>query len=65
MQIADAYGYMKNNSYSIDLTPQKIIQVNNQIVYEVGTYDTGGKGLYFLLWAKKREEWKLWLDFNF
>ncbi|MEZ2415312.1 hypothetical protein ACA086_10130 [Muriicola sp. E247] len=65
MQIADAYGYMKNDSYSIDLTPQKIIQVNNQIVYEVGMYDTGGQGLYFLLWFKKGEEWKLWLDFNF
>ncbi|NNK10759.1 MAG: hypothetical protein HKP08_05385 [Flavobacteriaceae bacterium] len=64
-QITEAYGYMKNESYSIDLTPKKIIQVNNQLVYEVGIYDTGGQGLYFLLWSKVGNDWKLLLDFNF
>ncbi|MBT8283867.1 MAG: hypothetical protein HKO75_00655 [Flavobacteriaceae bacterium] len=65
MDIAEAYGYMRDKSYSIDLTPQKVIQVNDQLVYEIGVYDTGGKGLYFLLWAREGEEWKLLLDFNF
>ncbi|QBA63393.1 hypothetical protein [Muriicola soli] len=64
-EIAMAYGYMKNESYSIDLTPKKVIQVNNQLVYEIGIYDTGGQGLYFLLWSKVGEDWKLLLDFNF
>jgi|GEM_PF-3515195 len=65
MDIADAYGYMRDKSYSIDLTPQKVIQVNDHLIYEIGIYDTGGKGLYFLLWARKGEQWKLLLDFNF
>ena len=65
MDIAEAYGYMRDKSYSIDLTPQKVIQVNEQLVYEIGIYDTGGKGLYFLLWAREGDGWKLLLDFNF
>jgi hypothetical protein len=63
--IAEAYGYMKEVTYAIDLTPLKVVQVNDQLIYEIGVYETNGKGLYFLLWTKEKLEWKLMLDFNF
>lgn len=63
--IADAYSYMEDENYSIDLSPQKVIPVNPELTYEIGIFDTGGKGLYFLMWGKAGEDWKLLLDFNF
>ncbi|GGD45481.1 hypothetical protein [Muriicola marianensis] len=65
IEIADAYSYMKNEDYSIDLTPQKVIPVNSEQTYEIGIFKTGGQGLYFLMWGKAEGEWKLLLDFNF
>jgi hypothetical protein len=64
-QIADAYGYMKNETYAIDLSPKKVYQVTDTLVYEIGIYKTYGQGLYFLLWTKEEGAWKLLLDFNF
>ena len=64
-QIADAYGYMKNETYAIDLSPKNVYQVTDTLVYEIGIYKTNGEGLYFLLWTKEEGTWKLLLDFNF
>lgn len=65
IEIAEAYGYMKNETYTIDLTPLKVYQVNERMIYEIGVYKTNGEGLYFLLWTKEGDDWKLLLDFNF
>ncbi len=65
MEIAEAYGYMRDKSYSIDLTPRKIIPINEQLICEIGIYNAGGKGLYVLLWGWEGDDWKLLLDFNF
>lgn len=65
MEIAEAYGYMRDKSYGIDLTPRKIIPFNEQLICEIGIYNAGGKGLYVLLWAWEGDDWKLLLDFNF
>ncbi|WP_283401224.1 hypothetical protein [Muriicola jejuensis] len=65
MEIAEAYGYMRDKSYSINLTPRKIIPFNDRLVCEIGIYDAGGKGLYVLLWGMEGDDWKLLLDFNF
>ena len=64
-QIADAYGYMTNETYAIDLNPRKVYQVTDKLVYEIGVYKSNGQGLYFLLWTKEEGTWKLLLDFNF
>lgn len=64
-QITEAYGYMRDESYSIDLMPKKVYQVTDSVIYEIGIYRTTGEGLYFLLWTKEGDSWKLLLDFNF
>jgi len=65
MEIAEAYSYMKNESYRIKLEPIKVHQVNEHIIYEIGIYDVGGKDVYTLIWRKEADEWKLLMDFNF
>lgn len=64
-EIIDGYSYMANESYKINLESLKLLQVNCNIVYDIGTFEVGGKGLYILIWKKESEEWKLLLDFNF
>ena len=65
MEIADAYSYMNNESYRINLEPLKVHQVNEQIIFEIGSYDVGEKDVYTLIWRKEAGEWKLLMDFNF
>lgn len=64
-EIASAYSYMNNSSYSIKLTALKVLQVDESTIFDIGTFDVGGKGLYTLIWKKEAGEWKLLLDFNF
>ena len=64
-QIIDAYSYMNNESYKIKLESLKLLQINNDIIYDIGTFEVGGKGLYTLIWQKELDTWKLLLDFNF
>ena len=56
---------MSNESYKIKLEALKVLQVNNKIVFDIGTFTSGGKGLYTLIWKKEDDDWKLLLDFNF
>ncbi|MCB0492841.1 MAG: nuclear transport factor 2 family protein [Cyclobacteriaceae bacterium] len=64
-EIASAYSYMNDKSYSIKLTALKVVQVDESTIFDIGTFDVGGKGLYTLIWKKEDGEWKLLLDFNF
>ena len=64
-EIAGAYSYMNSESYTIKLEALKVLQVNCDIIYDIGTFKVGGKGLYTLIWKKVLGEWKLLLDFNF
>lgn len=64
-EIIKAYSYMSNDSYMITLEPLKVQQVNSNVIYEIGVYRAGGKGLYTLIWVKEIDTWKLLLDFNF
>lgn len=64
-EIAQAYNYMNNENYKIELEAMKVFKVNESIILEVGTFHVGGKGLYTLIWKKEKDDWKLLLDFNF
>ena len=64
-EIIDAYSYMNNESYKIKLESLKVLQINGDIIYDIGTFEVGGKGLYTLIWKKEFDTWKLLLDFNF
>lgn len=64
-QIADVYSYMDPKTFSIQLDGLSSTMVNEQMAYDIGTFQTSGKGLYILIWIKTKGEWKLLLDFNF
>lgn len=64
-EIIEAYGYMNNESYHIKLESLSGTRVNEDIFFDIGTYQVGGKGLYLLIWTKEGDDWKILLDFNF
>lgn len=64
-ELIEAYSYMNNESHKIKLEPLKVLQINSDIVFDIGTFEVGGKGLYTLIWKKEVDTWKLLLDFNF
>lgn len=65
MEIAEAYAYMNDESYTIKLEPVTVHQVNEHTIFEIGIYDVGGKDVYALIWRKEGDDWKLLMDFNF
>lgn len=64
-EIINAYSYMSHESYKIKLDALKVLQVNKDIIFDIGTFTSGGKGLYTLIWKKTADVWKLLIDFNF
>ena len=64
-EISDAYSYMYDESYNITLETLNTTFVTDNLAFDIGTYQTRGKGLYILIWKKVKDEWKLLLDFNF
>ena len=66
-EIIKAYSYMANDSFKIKLESLKVLQLNNSMVFDIGTFDVGekGQGLYVLIWKKEAGIWKLLIDFNF
>lgn len=64
-EIKEAYSYMKGEKWKIKLETLSSTQLSDRIVFDIGTFQSSGKGLYFLLWSKNNEKWELLLDFNF
>lgn len=65
MEIAEAYAYMAKDTWQIKLEGKKSLQVNQDIIYDVGSYQSSGKGMYVLIWKRKGKDWKILLDYNF
>ncbi len=64
--ITKRYKYMNKPKWQITLTPLKVVRVQPKLVYEIGQYQSSGKGHYLILWQKKGiGKWKAILDFNF
>jgi ketosteroid isomerase-like protein len=65
-EIVTRYAYMSNPNWKIELNPIQLLSVQEDLVYEIGKYKSGGVGHYFILWTKDKEGvWKVRLDFNF
>lgn len=64
-EIKEAYSYMNNPNWKIKLTNLTQIQVNKYTVFDIGKFNSGGEGLYVLIWRKEKDNWKVLLDFNF
>lgn len=64
--ITERYSYMNQPNWSITLTPEKTVLVNNKRAFEIGTYMSSGKGDYVLIWERGSDgKWQVFLDFNF
>lgn len=64
-QIGQAYSYMSNESFQISLQALMVRPIDERITYEIGEFNSGGRGLYVLIWVKEETGWRLLLDFNF
>lgn len=64
-EVADVYSYMTSEKWKIKLEALSTMECASGHLLNVGTYNSGGKGLYILIWKKVDEEWKLLLDFNY
>lgn len=63
--IKEAYSYMDQKSWQITLESLNSMQVNEDVLYDIGLFQSGGKGLYILIWGKVEDAWRVLLDFNF
>ena len=60
------YAYMSNPGWQIDLTPIKVLAVQEDMVYEIGEYRSNGVGHYVIVWVRDESgNWKASFDFNF
>lgn len=65
-EITRKYLYMARPKWTITLKGLEVLPVRDDVVFEVGEYQSTGKGHYVLLWIKESEgPWKALLDFNF
>lgn len=64
-QIKEAYSYMANPKWKIQLASLFSTQPNEDVIYDIGEFTSGGEGLYVLIWIKEEDVWRIKLDFNF
>ncbi|MEO0341433.1 MAG: nuclear transport factor 2 family protein [Bacteroidota bacterium] len=64
-EIKEIYSYMNNPKWKIKLASDKVAFVDESLAYDIGTYQSTGKGQYILIWKKVDGEWRILLDFNF
>lgn len=63
--LAEAYSYMNFKAFSIDLTPNIHVPVQDDLAFEIGTWHNEGIGSYIIIWKKdKQHGWKIYLDAN-
>ncbi len=59
------YQYMNRESYSLNLTPLKTEQINNDILLEIGQCSGSYGGKYIIVWKKNSAgKWEVLLDSN-
>jgi len=65
-EIIDRYAYMSNPNWYIQLFPVKQLEVQDDILFEIGRYESTGTGHYVIVWEKQESgQWQACLDFNF
>ncbi|MBH1940568.1 nuclear transport factor 2 family protein [Mobilitalea sibirica] len=62
--LAREYSYMNAESFTMNLTADKVALVQSDLAYEIGEWDVGFTGKYIIIWKKINNEWKTWLDAN-
>ena len=66
-EIIPRYSYMNNDWWSISLHPVKTVVADSKFAFEIGSYQSTGRGQYMLIWEKntKEDKWEVVFDFNF
>ncbi|MCB0632128.1 MAG: hypothetical protein KDD15_20420, partial [Lewinella sp.] len=64
--ISEVYSYMSGENWQITLTGLSVMPVKDDLVFELGQYQSNGTGHYVILWQKQDDgNWQVLLDFNF
>ncbi len=59
------YGYMNDDSYSLQLTPKHLAVISEEIAYEVGRCSGSYPNPYMLIWQKQSNgKWQILMDSN-
>ena len=65
-QVIERYSYMSGQNWSIRLDAVHTAKVTDDLAFEIGTYQSTGKGQYMLIWKKSDNgKWLVDFDFNF
>lgn len=62
--LAEAYSYMNQSDFKVNLAPDISIMVQPDLAYEIGTWTSYGTGHYIILWELRNGEWKIRFDTN-
>lgn len=65
-KLSEAYSYMKDPDFQIDLKKEISIGIRPDLVYEMGKWiNAGYSGSYIIIWEKQQNsEWKISFDSN-
>jgi len=59
------YSYMNNPDYSLQLTPEHVELVKDDLAFEMGQCSGSYGGKYILIWKKDESgKWMIWIDSN-
>ena len=65
-QLSQEYSYMQNPSYKLQLTPEHIEMVSDDMAFEIGKCDGSYYLPYILVWKKQSDgSWKIFMDSNY
>lgn len=64
--LSQEYGYMQQPSYTLELTPEHIEMVSEDMAFEIGKCSGSYHLPYILVWKKQADEsWKVFFDSNY
>lgn len=65
-QLTQEYKYMESPSYTLDLTPEHIEMVTDEVIFEIGMCSGSYPLPYILIWKKQKDDsWKIYMDSNY
>lgn len=62
--LANAYSYMDDIDFDINLEKNSLVMVKPDFAYEIGTWSNEASGSYIIIWQFRDKRWGIYLDSN-